>query len=54
MLQKHLGSDVCQNILFILANLGCDTTSILHGYGKGVGLKLFEKCESFRSDASVF
>ena len=54
MLQKHLGSDVCQNILFILANLGCDTTSKLYEYGKGVGLKLFEKCESFRSVASVF
>ena len=53
-LQKHLGADVCQNIMLIHANLGCDTTSKLYGFGKGVGLKLFEKCESFRSVAYVF
>mgnify|MGYP000119659721 CR=1 FL=1 len=53
-LQKHLGADVCQNILFIHAILGCDTTSKVYGFGKCVGLKLFKKCESFRSVASVF
>jgi hypothetical protein len=53
-LQGHLGADVCQNILFIHAILGCDTTSKLHGFGKGVGLKLFEKSEPFRRAASVF
>jgi len=53
-LQGHFGADVCQNILFIHAILGCDTTSKLPGYGKGVGLKLFEKSEPFLRAASVF
>ena len=29
-----LGPDVCNNILFVHAVLGCDTTSRVHGIGK--------------------
>ena len=46
-LPKHLGANVCQNILFIHANLGCDTTSKLYGYGKGVGITLFKNVNHF-------
>jgi len=53
-LQGHLSADVCQNILFIRAILGCDTTPKLHGFGKGVGLKLFEKSVPFRRESLVF
>ena len=33
--QSELGADICINILFIHAILGCDTTSRLYGLGKG-------------------
>lgn len=34
-----LGSDICDNILVLHALLGCDTTSRIFGFGKGVVLK---------------
>ena len=39
--QNELGADICNNILFIHAILGCDTTSRLCGLGKGLSLKRF-------------
>ena len=43
----------CDNVLYIHAFLGRDTTSKPYGIGKGVGLKLFKKNEEFRNAASV-
>ena len=37
--KKQLGPDICSSILFLHAILGCDTTSQLHGIGKGNSLK---------------
>ena len=34
--KTSLGANVCANILFVHAILGCDTTSKIHGIGKGV------------------
>ena len=36
-----IGSDICCQILFLHAILGCDTTSQPHGIGKGNLLKKF-------------
>ena len=49
-----LGKDVCTNILFLHTILGCDTTSRIHGIGKGGALKHFEVNTIFRQQASVF
>ena len=55
-LQKHLGKDdiIRPNILFIHAFFGCDTTSQLCGFGKGITLKIFANSESLHNAASVF
>ena len=50
--KKQLGPDICSSILFLHAILGCDTTSQLHGIGKGNSLKKFTDCNHFR-DLSV-
>ena len=49
-----LGLDVCDNILFVHALLGCDTTSRLFGIGKGTGLKLIKDNKVFRQAADIF
>ena len=41
--QRALGGEVCECLLQIHAILGCDTTSRIHGIGKGASLKMFEK-----------
>ena len=33
-LQAEIGTEICNNILFIHTVLGCDTTSRVHGIGK--------------------
>lgn len=38
-------------MLFIHAILGCDTTSRLHGIGKGAALKKFVSCHYFQEQA---
>ena len=38
VLKSTLGPEVCDNILFVHALLGCDTTSRIYGLGKGVAL----------------
>ena len=49
-----LGRDVCLNILFVHALPGCDTTSRVHGIGKGVPLKKLKSREEFCELAGVF
>lgn len=53
--QLKLGQSVCQRLLFAHAILGCDTTSRLHGIGKGAALtKLFSQDVGFVSASDVF
>ncbi|KAK3735524.1 hypothetical protein QZH41_001205 [Actinostola sp. cb2023] len=52
--KQQWGADVCGSILFIHAFVGCDTTSRLHGIGKGAVLKKFVNSPYFREQAKVF
>ncbi len=54
--KEQLGPEVCRNILFLHAVLGCDTTSQLYGIGigKGASLKEFKTSQHFREQAAVF
>ena len=52
--KEKLGQDICSNILFIHAILGCDTTSHLYGIGKGTSLSKFKSSSMFREQAKVF
>ena len=52
--KTQLGPEVCSNILFLHAILGCDTTSHLYGIGKGTALKKFKSSVCFRQQANVF
>ncbi len=52
--QSELGADICNNILFIHAILGCDTTSRLYGLGKGLSMKRFTSSALFRDKAEQF
>lgn len=54
VLKEKWGQDVCNNIFFIHAILGCDTTSCLHGVEKGTFLKKFCESHHFRNQAKVF
>ena len=49
--KEQLGPEICSNILFLHAVLGCDTTSHLYGIGNGAFLKL---SRHFREQAKVF
>ena len=51
--KQCLGPDICQHILFLHAVLGCDTTSRLHGIGKGASLKKIQASNSFRQQTKV-
>jgi hypothetical protein len=53
-IKEQLGSELCENILFLHGILGCDTTSRLYGIGKGASLKRFKKNAVFREQAKVF
>ena len=53
-IRNKLGENICRNILFVHAFLGCDTTSRLFGIGKAAGLKLVKENEAFREQAKVF
>ena len=48
--KEKLGLKTCNNI-FIHAILGCDTTSCLHGIGKGTSLKKVCECHHFCNQA---
>ena len=52
--KEKLDQDICNNILFIHAILGCDTTSHLYGVGKGTSLSKFKASSMFREQAKVF
>ncbi len=52
--KEQLGPEVCTNILFLHAVLGCDTTSRFFGIGKGTALKKFKSSGHFRERAKVF
>ena len=49
-----LGPETCANILFVHAVLGCDTTSGIHGIGKGLALKKIMKDAEFQEQAELF
>ena len=49
-----LGQELCDNILFLHALLGCDTTSRLYGIGKSASIKKFKSSQEFRQIAEVF
>ena len=52
--KSKLGKQICSNILFLQAILGCDTTSHLYGIGKGASLKKFNASSEFREQADAF
>ncbi len=52
--KQALGSEICTNVLFLHAILGCDTTFHLYGIGKGASLKKFKSSRHFREKAKVF
>jgi len=52
--EQQIGKDICDNILFIHAILGCDTTSRLYGIGKGTSLSKFKASNMFREQAQMF
>ena len=52
--KAKLGDDVCKNILFLHAILGCDTVSRVFGLGKGTALKKFQSDSKLQEYAIVF
>lgn len=52
--QQELGSKVCQQILFVHAISGCDTTSALYGLGKAIFLRKAKKSAAFFAEAKKF
>ncbi|KAG1682203.1 hypothetical protein GQR58_011204 [Nymphon striatum] len=54
LVKQDLGDAVCDGILFIHAILGSDTTSHVHGFGKGASLKMFTTSKQFQNQASIF
>lgn len=53
-LQRFLGRNVSNYLLFAHAMLGCDTTSRVFGIGKGVVIKHMLNATDFKSHAGVF
>ena len=51
--KEQLGDDVCHDLLFLHAILGCDTTSPIHGIGKAA-LKKYANSLHFREQEKVF
>ena len=52
--KELLGPVICDNLLFIHAILGCDTTSRLFGLGKGLAVKKMKNDALFYEQAKVF
>ena len=52
--QEVFGEQICENLLFAHAILGCDTTSKIFGIGKPTALKKLKSSEYFRKQAAVF
>ena len=53
-MQNLLGSDVTDNILFLHAILGCDTTSGVYGLGKKLAISKIRSDRQFRDQAGIF
>ena len=51
---RKRGMELCENILFTHALLGCDTMSSVLGIEKGASLKAYNKSRYFREQAHVF
>ena len=51
---SKLGMELCENILFIHALLGCHTISSVLGSGKSALLKAYNQSRYFREQAHVF
>ena len=49
-----LGADLCDNLLFVHAILGCNTTSSVYSLGKGTALKKYMQDAKFRECATAF
>lgn len=54
LLRRTVGPDIYNNVLFMHAILGCDTTSGIYGIGKRAALKLLSSSAPFRRNAQVF
>ena len=54
VVKPKLGKGICDNIFFLLAILGCDTTSHLYGIGKGTPIKKYDFYQHFREQAKLF
>ena len=54
VVKSTLGSGVCNNIRFVHAFLGCDTTSYVYGFGKSAALKLLCNNKDFDDQAKIF
>ena len=52
--KTQLGEQLCRDILFLHALLGCDTTSRVFGIGKGVVTKTYLDSKFFQDQATVF
>ena len=52
--QDEIGSHISQQLLFVHAISGCDTTSAVYGLGKAAFLKKAMKSASFREEAKKF
>ena len=53
-IKAALGPETCANILFVHAILGCDTTSGMHGIGKGLALRTIMKDAQFQEQVDPF
>ena len=53
-MKSELGEEICENIFFIHAFFGCDTTSRIFGIGKGIIVKKFVESRNLRQQAEVF
>ena len=51
--KEQLGDDVCHDLLFLHAILGCNTTSRVHGIGKAAALKKYANLLHFREQTKV-
>jgi hypothetical protein len=54
VVQGILGENMCDNLLFAHAILGCDTTSRVFGFGKPVALKKLKSSAFFQLQAVMF
>lgn len=51
---RSLGCRISENMLFAHAFLGCDTTSRLFGFSKGIAITKLNSCDAFLREAKIF